>query len=128
MATVAARASKRELAPDWRDALRDAARRALVRTVGLLLIGVALAFAIALATHSANDPSLTTAAGGPPANWLGSVGAYASDLLLLFFGLGSILFLPLIALAGTRMLRRRDPGRIARGMLLAALGAVLIGV
>jgi S-DNA-T family DNA segregation ATPase FtsK/SpoIIIE len=128
MATVAARASKRDLAPDWRDALRDAVRRVFVRTVGVLLIGVALAFALALATHSANDPSLSTAAGGPPSNWLGSVGAYASDLLLLFFGLGSILFLPVIALAGLRMVRLRDPGRIGRGMLIAAVGAVLAGV
>ena len=128
MATVAARAPKRDLAPDWRDALRDAVRRTFVRTVGLLLVGVALAFAVALATHSANDPSLTTAAGGPPSNWLGSVGAYASDLLLLFFGLGSILFLPVIAVAGLRMFRLRDPGRLGRGMLLAALGAVLAGV
>ena len=43
MATVAARASKRDLAPDWRDALRDAVRRLAVRTIGVLLIGVALA-------------------------------------------------------------------------------------
>ncbi|MGZ2412380.1 DNA segregation ATPase FtsK/SpoIIIE, S-DNA-T family [Sphingomonas sp. F9_3S_D5_B_2] len=129
MATVAAaRASKRELAPDWRDALRDAVRRVFVRGIGLLLVGVAVAFAVALASHSPNDPSLSTAAGGPPANWLGSVGAYASDLLLLFFGLGSILFLPVIALAGIRMMRLRDPGRIGRGMLIAAGGAVLIGV
>jgi len=128
MATVAARASKRDLAPDWRDALRDAMRRVFVRTVGVLLVGVAMAFALALASHSANDPSLSTAAGGPPANWLGSVGAYASDLLLLFFGLGSILFLPVIAVAGLRMVRLREPGRIGRGMLLAAGGAVLAGI
>ncbi len=128
MATVAARASKRDLAPDWRDALRDAVRRLAVRTIGVLLIGVALACALALASHSANDPSLTTAAGGPPSNWLGSVGAYASDLLLLFFGLGSILFLPVIALAGLRMVQLRDPGRIGRGMLIAAAGAVLAGI
>ena len=108
MATVAARAPKRDLAPDWRDALRDAVRRLCVRTVGLLLIGVSLAGAVALASHSPNDPSLSTAAGGPPANWLGSVGAYASDLLLLLFGLGSVFFLPVIALAGLRMLRLRS--------------------
>ena len=128
MATVAARASKRDLAPDWRAALRDAVRRVFVRTVGVLLIGVALAFALALASHSANDPSLSTAAGGPPSNWLGSVGAYSSDLLLLFFGLGSILFLPVIAVAGLRLIRLREPGRIGRGKRLAAGGAVLAGV
>jgi S-DNA-T family DNA segregation ATPase FtsK/SpoIIIE len=128
MATVATRAPKRDLAPDWRDALRDAVRRFAVRTVGALLIGVSLAGAIALVTHSPTDPSLSTAAGGPPANWLGMTGAYASDLLLLLFGLGAVLFLPVIALAGIRMIRLQPAGRLARGLLLAAAGALLLGV
>ena len=89
----------------------------------------AVAGAVALATHSPTDPSLSTAAGGPPTNWLGSVGAYASDALLLLFGLGSVLFLPVIALAGLRMLRLAA-GRAgsAAGLLVAAIGAVLIGI
>ena len=45
-----------------------------------LLIGLSLAGAVALATHNPNDPSLSTAAGGPPTNWLGSFGAYVSDV------------------------------------------------
>src|SRR4051794_987406 len=44
------------------------------------------------------------------------------------FGLGSILFLPIIALAGLRMLRLQPAGRVTRGLLLAAIGAVLIGI
>ena len=79
MATVAARAPKRELAPDWRDALREAVRRLAVRSWGALLIAISLAGALALASHNPNDPSLSTAAGGPPGNWLGPSGAYASD-------------------------------------------------
>jgi len=71
---------------------------------------------------------LSTAAGGSPANWLGSPGAYASDALLLLFGLGCVLFVPVIALAGLRMLRLQPAGRVARGLLLAAIGAVLIGI
>jgi S-DNA-T family DNA segregation ATPase FtsK/SpoIIIE len=128
MATVAARAPKRELAPDWRDALRASVRRLAVRTWGAVLIGVSLAGAIALASHSPYDPSLSTAAGGPPSNWLGSGGAYASDALLLLFGLGSILLLPVIAIAGARMIRLEPAGRIFRGLLIAAIGAVLIGI
>jgi S-DNA-T family DNA segregation ATPase FtsK/SpoIIIE len=128
MATVAARGPKRELAPDWRDALSASLRRFAVRSWGALLLGLSLAAAVALATHSANDPSLSTAAGGPPANWLGSPGAYASDGLLLLFGLGCVLFVPVIALAGVRMLRLQPAGRVARGLLLAAIGAVLIGI
>ena len=103
MATVATRAAKRELGPDWRDALRDATRRLAIRSWGAALLGASAAAAVALGTHSATDPSLSTAAGGPPANWLGSPGAYFSDALLLLFGLGSFLFLPVVALAGLRM-------------------------
>ena len=75
MATAAARTRKRELGPDWRDALRDSVRRFAVRSWGALLIGVSLAGAVALATHNPIDPSFTTAAGGPPNNWLGVFGA-----------------------------------------------------
>src|SRR5437868_8507744 len=128
MATVAARAPKRDLAPDWRDALRDAVQRFAIRTWGALLIVLSVAGAVALGSHNPTDPSLSTAAGGPPANWLGPAGAYFSDVLLLLFGLGSALFMPVIALAGLRMLRLQPTGRIGRGLLLAAVGAVLIGV
>ncbi len=82
MATVAVRAPKRDLAPDWRDALRDAVRRFAIRTWGALLIMLSVAGAVALGSHNPTDPSLSTAAGGPPANWLGSGGAYFSDALL----------------------------------------------
>src|SRR5438067_5942479 len=127
MASVATRAPKRELAPDWRDALRDAVRRFFVRSWGALLITLSLAGAVALATHSPNDPSLSTAAGGPPANWLGSPGAYFSDILLLLFGLGAVLFMPVVAIAGLRMVRLQSSGRIGRGLLLAGVGAALLG-
>ncbi len=128
MATVATRAPKRELAPDWRDSLRETARRFFVRTGGVLLLGVSLAGGLALATHNPNDPSLSTAAGGPPTNWLGSVGAYSSDMLLLLFGLGAALFVPVVAIAGLRLLRLQPVAGIGRGLLLAAVGAVLLGV
>ena len=128
MATVATRAPKRELGPDWRDALRDAVGRFAVRSCGALLVGVSLAGAVALATHNPNDPSLSTAAGGPPTNWLGAFGAYLGDALLLLFGLGSAFFLPVIAIAGLRMIRLEPAGRIGRGLLLAAVGAVLLGI
>jgi S-DNA-T family DNA segregation ATPase FtsK/SpoIIIE len=128
MATVATRAPKRDLAPDWRDALREAVRRFALRSWGVLLVGISLAGAVALATHDPNDPSLSTAAGGPPSNWLGASGAYVSDILLLLFGLGAALLLPVIAIAGLRMIRLRPAGRIGRSLLLAAIGALLLGI
>ena len=128
MATAAGRAQKRDLGPDWREKLRDSLRLAMVRTVGALLIALSVALGIALITHSSIDPSFTTAAGGPPVNWLGSAGAYASDALLLLFGPASALFLPIIALAGLRMMRAEPAGRIARALLVCAIGVVLLGI
>ncbi|MDQ3246114.1 MAG: DNA translocase FtsK 4TM domain-containing protein [Pseudomonadota bacterium] len=103
-------------------------RRFAVRSWGAVLVGLSIALAVALATHNSTDPSFTTAAGGPPANWLGAFGAYSSDILLLLFGLGSALFLPVIALAGLRMIRLEPPGRTGRGLLVAAIGALLVGI
>ncbi|MEO7655349.1 MAG: DNA translocase FtsK 4TM domain-containing protein, partial [Sphingomicrobium sp.] len=124
---MATRTPKRELAPDWRDSMRDAVRRFVVRISGALVIGLALATAVALATHHSTDPSLTTAAGGPPDNMAGQPGAYLSDALLVMFGMPAILFCPIIALAGMRMLRLAPAGRVFRALLLAALGALLFG-
>src|SRR3954451_6059613 len=128
MATVATRAPKRDLAPDWRDALREAVRRFAVRSWGVLLVGVGLAGAVALATHNPNDPSLSTAAGGPPTNWVCASGAFVGAVLLLLLGLGSALLLPVVAIAGLRMIRLQPAGRIGRGLLLAAVGALLLGI
>ncbi|MEO6359404.1 MAG: DNA translocase FtsK, partial [Sphingomicrobium sp.] len=50
------------------------------------------------------------------------------DVLLLLFGLGSILFLPTIALAGIRLIRLRPKGRLSRASLVAALAAILFGI
>jgi S-DNA-T family DNA segregation ATPase FtsK/SpoIIIE len=127
MATVATRAPKRELAPDWREALSTAVRRFAIRTWGAMLLLLSLAAALALATHNPTDPSLSTAAGGPPENWLGNPGAYFSDALLLLFGIGAALFVPVIAVAGLRMLRLEPAGRTARGLVIAAAGAVVFG-
>ena len=86
MATAAPRAQKKDLGPDWRETLAASIRRFVRRSVGVVLIGLSMALGVALITHSSVDPSFTTAAGGPPANWIGSAGAYASDALLFLFG------------------------------------------
>ena len=128
MATAAQRAQKRDLGPDWRDTLAASIRQFVRKTFGLGLIGLSIALGVALVTHSSTDPSLSTAAGGPPTNWLGPFGAYASDALLFLFGPASGLFLPLVALAGLRLVRGVDSGPVRRALLVAAIGVVLIGV
>ena len=128
MATAAQRAQKKDLGPDWRETLAASIRGFVRKTVGVALIGLAIALAVALVTHSSTDPSLSTAAGGPPTNWVGSFGAYASDALLFLFGPSTALFLPLVALVGIRMVRGVDTGRMRRALLVAAIGVALIGI
>ncbi|HEU0284090.1 MAG TPA: DNA translocase FtsK 4TM domain-containing protein, partial [Sphingomicrobium sp.] len=103
-------------------------KRFALRSWGAMLLALAIAGALALATHNTTDPSFSTAAGGPPTNWIGSFGAYTSDVLLLLFGMGSVLFLPVIALAGLRMMRLEPAGRIGRALIVAGGGAILIGI
>ena len=128
MATAAERARKRDLGPDWREKLHDSVRLLAVRTIGTLLVAGSLALGVALATHDAVDPSFSTAAGGPPVNWVGSLGAYSSDLLLMLFGPAALLFLPVLAVAGLRMMRGEPAGRLGRSLLVAAIGIFLAGV
>ena len=114
MATAAQRAQKKDLGPHWRDTLAASIRGFVRKTVGIALIGLSIALAVALVTHSSVDPSFTTAAGGPPTNWLGPFGAYCSDALLFLFGPASALFLPLVALIGLRMVRGVDTGPLGK--------------
>ncbi|WP_426266201.1 DNA translocase FtsK 4TM domain-containing protein [Sphingomonas sp. LHG3443-2] len=127
-AAVRTRADRRELEPDWRDRLGGAVRTLMVKLAGVFAIAVAAALAVALLTHEPTDPSWSTAAGGPAQNWLGLPGAYGSDLLLLLLGPGGITLLPVLVLAGTRLLGGRPTGRIGRALLVATAGAVLIGM
>ena len=128
MASAAQRAPRRELEPHWRDKLADSARRFARRSTGAILVALGVGLAVALITYSSVDPSLTTAAGGPPTNWLGAVGAYSSDLLLLLFGPAAALFLPLLILTGVRLLREVDGGRLGRAVLVALAGVFLLGL
>ena len=128
MATAAERARKRDLGPDWREKLRDSLRLLAMRTIGAVLIGGSVAQGVALLTHNSVDPSFSTAAGGPPVNWLGSVGAYSSDLLLMLFGPAAGLLLPVIAIAGLRLMRGEPAGRLGRSLLIGVIGVLLVGV
>jgi len=128
MATAAQRPHKRDLEPHWRDKLADSLRRFVRRSTGALLVALSIGLALALITFSSVDPSLSTAAAGPPSNWLGSPGAYSSDFLLLLFGPAAALFVPLLALVGLRLLRGASGGRLGRGLLVTLAGVLLLGL
>ena len=60
------------------------------RIAGVLLLILCTAVTLSLLSWSVADPSLTHAASGHVANWMGPLGAIVSDLLVQMLGLASI--------------------------------------
>jgi DNA segregation ATPase FtsK/SpoIIIE, S-DNA-T family len=105
------------------DHFRDILRRRLRELAGLALLTLALLGAIALATWSVQDPSLSHATQKQIHNLLGLPGAIFSDLAMQLLGLASILLLAPEALLGWRLLSHRPLGEGWRSLMwiLAAL-------
>jgi S-DNA-T family DNA segregation ATPase FtsK/SpoIIIE len=80
------------------DPVREFLSRRATEITGLALLALTAAIALALATWSADDPSLNNATSGAVRNWLGRPGAMIADLLMQLIGLGviAILFPPII--------------------------------
>ncbi|HCT26058.1 MAG TPA: cell division protein FtsK, partial [Stenotrophomonas sp.] len=96
MATRPLAPGRRIAKPDWRAVLKRSLRRA-GELGGALLLFAAMAFlTLALLSYHQTDPSASTAAGGPAENWMGPVGAWVAERVLLLFGPVSALFVPLL--------------------------------
>jgi DNA segregation ATPase FtsK/SpoIIIE, S-DNA-T family len=85
--------------------------RRLNELVGFLLCVSALLLFLALASYSPLDPSLNSASiltGSHAArNWIGILGAYLSDIILQFWGVGALLLPIFMAMLGARWFRSR---------------------
>jgi len=103
------------------DELRAALRRRMHEIVGAALLGGTGIAAIALATWSVQDPSLSHATNAPVRNMLGLPGAISADLMMQLFGIATIALLFPVAAWGWRMLTHRplDRERV-RGLLWIA--------
>ena len=113
--------------------------RRLNELVGLLLCVSALLLFLALASYSPLDPSLNSASiltrSHAARNWIGIFGAYLSDLILQFWGVGSFLLPIFLGMLGVRWFRSRTVqspvaktlGGIWLLMFVPALLAILPG-
>jgi len=113
--------------------------RRLNELVGFLLCVSALLLFLALASYSPLDPSLNSASiltGSHAArNWIGIFGAYLSDIILQFWGVGSFLLPVFMGMLGARWFRSRAVqapvaktlGAIWLLMFVPALLAILPG-
>jgi S-DNA-T family DNA segregation ATPase FtsK/SpoIIIE len=105
------------------DALRDALHRRVREVAGTGLIVLAVALALALASWSVQDPSLSHATNAPLRNMLGRGGAIVADVLMQMLGLAALgLVLP-ISIWGWRLASHR---RLRRERLRLAVWALAI--
>src|SRR5215831_5946150 len=93
------------------DALRDLVRRRLREILGIAFIVTAILLALALASWSVHDPSLSHATNNPVKNLVGITGAIAADLMMQLVGLGALAVVLPIAVWGWRLAGHRPLGR-----------------
>jgi S-DNA-T family DNA segregation ATPase FtsK/SpoIIIE len=105
----------------WRGRARRIGTRGGAVLGALCIVAVALMLGFALLSYHPSDPSLMTAAGGPPQNVLGAPGAWTADLLLTLFGVPSALLLPPLIVVALRLWRGVAPGRWKRALPITIL-------
>ncbi|MEM9732462.1 MAG: DNA translocase FtsK [Pseudomonadota bacterium] len=110
-------------------------RGPLNKAWGYVLVALALAGTLALATWTVSDPSLTFAHGGEVENWLGFTGASFADFTMQFLGFTSLVLLlvplswGLLKISGRALPRLRHRGAFFVMALVAgssALGCIAI--
>ena len=106
---------------------RAALGRSASIAVGVLLLVVAAAVALALVSYAPRDPSFDTVTGRTATNLFGTGGAWLADALLAAGGYAAAALVPAIAISGARLMRgkgvtkwRRYLGATIGGTLLAA--------
>jgi S-DNA-T family DNA segregation ATPase FtsK/SpoIIIE len=100
-------------------------RRRLREVGGIALISLAMMAALALATWSVQDPSLSHATDAPVHNLLGQPGAIVADLLMQLLGLGALALLLPIAVWGYRLLSHKQLSHERVRVVIWLIGAVL---
>ena len=101
------------------------ARRRVTELCGIVLISLAMMVALALATWSVADPSLSHATDARVHNLMGWPGAVVADLMMQLVGLGALALILPVAMWGYRLLGHRAVGHERMRVVLWPLGAVL---
>src|SRR5579863_4689095 len=89
------------------DDIRGAIRRRAQELIGLAMIVAAACAALALATWSVRDPSLSHATSAPVRNLLGFPGAIAADLLIQLLGIAAVALILPVAVWGWQLVTHR---------------------
>ncbi|MCJ8144548.1 DNA translocase FtsK 4TM domain-containing protein [Ancylobacter sp. A5.8] len=92
--------------------------------IGLALLGATALLLVALASWSAEDPSLSRSSAAQPANLLGLPGAAIADLLMQLLGVASLVVVLALGTWGWLILTHRRPNRKRARYLALAGGTV----
>jgi DNA segregation ATPase FtsK/SpoIIIE, S-DNA-T family len=104
------------------DDFREVIGRRVRELGGFVLVGLALLATIALATWSAQDPSLSHATAARVRNLLGAPGAVAADLMMQLFGIAALALVLPVAFWGWRLVSHRPLDRERLRLLLWIIG------
>ncbi|CAA0106103.1 Uncharacterised protein [Starkeya nomas] len=104
--------------------VKGALGRRTAELIGLALLALCALMLLALATWSADDPSLSRSSAAAPSNWLGLPGAVFADLMMQLFGIASLAVVLPVGVWGWLMLTHRRPHR-QRARLVAGIAGVI---
>ncbi len=109
----------------WSDDVGGALARRCREICGIMFISLAATMALALATWSVQDPSLSHATDGPIRNLLGAPGAIGADLLMQLLGVASVVLVLPVAVWGWRLATHRAFDREWLRVALWLIGTLL---
>ena len=104
--------------------LKGALGRRAEEAIGFGVLALTGLMLVALASWSANDPSLSRSSAAAPSNWLGVPGAAIADLLMQLFGIAALAVVLPIGVWGWLTLTHRRPRRV-RARLIAGVAGVV---
>ena len=114
--------------PTWRKTVKAGVARSGAVLVAAMLGILIVMIAIAIMSHDGGDASLSTAASSDRVtNWLGLVGAWTSDLLLMLFGPAVVLLLAVPLVVAGQLWRGEPIIGWPRRAVLAIIGVALLG-
>ncbi|GLK85400.1 DNA translocase FtsK [Ancylobacter defluvii] len=118
-ASVRGRGARRRLLPEE---VRNVLHRRAAELGGLVLVGLCGLMLAALASWSANDPSLSRSSAAEPHNLLGVPGAVVADLMMQLFGVACLAVVLPVGVWGWRLLTHRPPHRMRARIIALAAG------
>ena len=118
----------RQREPLLDSSMQEALQRRGKELIGLVLLGLALALALTLASYAPDDPGWMAATDAPAENALGRIGAAVAAALFILIGAGAWAIVAVVAGWGLRLVSHIGPERALRRAIFAPIVVALAAV